>query len=260
MKISTLTLVTLSLSLTLAACSEEDNGTLDVRIYGEEFIEEGIPADVFIDGWAVDFSKFVIVVDEVGADGVEDPARRAFDLSAASGGEGHELGSLEVAEGAHHLAYRVGPGAAATGGNAATADAAALGAMNGSVWVEGTATKDTQTISFGWTFDTETTYSECEVVANVPADGNATTTITIHADHLFYDDLESPEPNVAFDLVAASDADGDGIVTTAELQARDITTEARYQVGSRDVTNLWDFISAQTATLGHIDGEGHCET
>jgi hypothetical protein len=258
MKTSTLSLIVLT--TTLAACSEEGVGELDVRIYGEAFIEEGIPGDVFVDGWAVDFTKFVIAVDRVGTEQAVDATRRAFDLTIASDGAGHEVGPLEVAEGSQLLQYRVGPGAAAAGGNAATADAAALATANASVLVEGTATKDAQTISFAWTFPSDTTYTACEVVESVPADGSATTVITIHADHLFYDDLESPEPNVAFDLVAASDADGDGTVTKEELQARDITGEARYQVGSRDITNLWDFIDAQTATLGHIDGEGHCET
>ena len=61
------------------------------------------------------------------------------------------------------------------------------------------------------------------------------------------------------DLVAAADADADGVITQVELAALDITTQARYQVGSRDITDLWGYISAQTATVGHIDGEGHCE-
>lgn len=257
MKTSTLSLILLSTAL--SACSAEGIGQLDVRIYGEAFIEEGIPAEAFVDGWAVDFTKFVIAVDHVGTAQAIDPTRRAFELTVASDGEGQEVGPVESTEGEQHLQYRVGPGPAAEGGNAATVDAAALATADASVWVEGTATKDTQTISFSWTFATDTTYSECEVAEPVPADGSATTTLTIHADHLFYDDLESPEPNVAFDLIAASDADGDGEVTAEELKARDISGEARYQVGSRDVTNLWDFIDAQTATLGHIDGEGHCE-
>ncbi|MBL8946907.1 MAG: hypothetical protein JNK45_27295, partial [Myxococcales bacterium] len=116
------------------------------------------------------------------------------------------------------------------------------------------------TVAFAWGFDTSTTYRDCEVVEEVPADGESTTTITIHADHIFYDDLDSPEPNVAFDLIAASDADMDGTVTPQELLARDISAEARYQVGSRDVSNLWDFMAVMSQTVGHIDGEGECKT
>jgi hypothetical protein len=48
------------------------------------------------------------------------------------------------------------------------------------------------------------------------------------------------------------------VIDADELRAIDITAEDNYQVGSRDIDNLWDFIEAQTHTLGHIDGEGHC--
>ncbi len=109
-------------------------------------------------------------------------------------------------------------------------------------------------------FDTDTTYVNCETDQKLEDGGQATSQITIHADHLFYDDLVSDDPNVAFDLVASADTDGDGNVTEAELAALDISGEDRYQVGDLPVTDLWGFISAQTKTLGHIDGEGHCDT
>ena len=62
------------------------------------------------------------------------------------------------------------------------------------------------------------------------------------------------------DLIAASDADPDGVVTQAELLDRDLTTEARYQVGSQHIDNLWDYMSALSRTVGHVDGEGECKT
>src|SRR5690606_24621185 len=42
----------------LAACAPGE-GTLEVSVYGEEFIEETIPADAFVDGWTVTFDKFL---------------------------------------------------------------------------------------------------------------------------------------------------------------------------------------------------------
>jgi len=243
----------------VTACSEEGEGTLLTRIYGEAFIEEGIPADVFSDGWAVTFTRFIVVVDDIAAHAVKDGERYAFDLVPGSDGEGHEVTELVVPEGAQALEYRIAPGGAADGGNAADADAAMMADNGWSVFVEGSAAKDGASIAFAWGFDSTTEYSQCEVVESVPNGADATTVITIHSDHVFYDDLDSPEPNVSFDIVAASDADMDGTVTSDELLARDITAEARYQVGSRDITNLWDFMTAQTSTLGHIDGEGHCE-
>jgi hypothetical protein len=234
----------LALAGMTTACYEEGEGILRTRIYGEELVEQGIPADVFVDGWEVSFTRFLVVVDDIAAHDVKAGGRYAFDLTDASSGEGQEIVSLTVPEGEQALDYRIAPGEMA---------------MGYSLFVEGAATKHDATIDFAWGFDTTTEYSECEVADFVAKNGEATTVITIHADHIFYDDLDSPEPNVAFDLIAASDADMDGTVTKAELLARDITTEARYQVGSRDVTNLWDFMSVQTTTVGHIDGEGHCE-
>ena len=49
-------------------------------------------------------------------------------------------------------------------------------------------------------------------------------------------------------------------VSQAELEAVDIRPLANYQVGSTDIMDLWHFIEHQTTTIGHIDGEGHCET
>lgn len=230
----------------LAACggSEGDPGTLQVAIYGEAFIEEGIPADELVDGWAIAFTAFDVRVGDVSAAaGHEDPAlQRAdeatFDLTQPSNGEGQLVIEGEVPAGAYdHVEYRVA-----------------------SIHVEGSATRGEVTKTFVWDLATPTRYSHCEGTAVI--DGNtARTQLTIHADHLFYDDLVSAEPNVAFDLIATADDDGDadGAVTQAELEAVDITGETRYQVGNAiEVTNLWAFIDRQSSTVGHIDGEGHC--
>lgn len=237
--------VMLTSALALLGCGGGmDAGTLEVAIYGEEFIEDGIPADAFVDDWAVDFTVFEVSVGEVtAAVGHDAPALsrtdyQTLDLTQASAGAGQLVVAGEVAGGAYdHLAYRIA-----------------------SVHAEGSATKGAVTKTFAWDLTTPTRYSECEGTAVVDGD-TARTQLTIHADHLFYDDLVSSEPNVAFDLIASADdtGDADGIVTRAELESIDITGETRYQVGNAtDVTNLWAFIDRQTSTLGHIDGESHC--
>jgi hypothetical protein len=244
----------------LAACDgDAEDGTLEVRIWGEEFVEDGIPAEVFADGWSVRFDAFLVAVDGVATPAAEDSTRHLTDLARPSGGAGHDLGMLASPQGSTELSYRIGVGGPATAGNATAADAAMMDAMGWSLFVSGAATRAGENVAFAWGFATTTHYRECEVAEDVD-DEVATTVITIHADHLFYDDLDDPAPNVAFDLVAGADADDDGTVTTAELAAVDITTQARYQVGSRDIRDLHAFIAAQTSTLGHIDGEGHCRT
>lgn len=261
MTASVRTLLHCSALLALGGCSEAaEDGSLDVRIYGEEFIEDGIPAEVFADGWSMQFTRYLVAIDQVNAEDGSDEGRYIFDVHQATNGEGREVTSIAVPSGDQRLGYRIAPGGTATGGNASEADKAMMMAMGASLFVEGTATKGADSVAFAFAFDSSTTYHDCEVVDEVPEGGSAETTITIHADHIFYDDLESTTPNTAFDLVAASDADMDGMVTSDELRARDISTEARYQVGSTGITNLWDYMTALSKTVGHIDGEGECKT
>ena len=59
---------TLMLLGLLAGCGPtEKDGILRVTIYGEELIEEGIPADALVDGWAVTFTHFQVSLDQVTA-------------------------------------------------------------------------------------------------------------------------------------------------------------------------------------------------
>ena len=233
-------------ALLLLACEagNEEPGLLEVAVYGESFIEEGIPAEELIDGWRIDFQSFDVTIREANAASGEDsPALEqasttTFDLTAASEGQGQLVVSGEVPGGVYdRVAYQVE-----------------------SMQVVGSATRGEVTKTFAWDIDVPTRYSECQGLAFVDG-APARTLLTIHADHLFYDDLVSSEPNVAFDLMAAADdlGDGDGEVTQAELAAVNITGEDRYQVGnSIEVTDLWTYVERQSATVGHIDGEGHC--
>ena len=255
-------------ALLSAGCGDEEEttfGTYTVSIYGEAFIEEEIPAEEVMDGWSIDFTRFLIAVDSLSASGgssVTVEGAYVFDLTEGSGGAGHVVSSQEAPTGDYtSLTYRVGAvSAAEAGAGASMEDVAVMVDMGYSVYVEGVATKGGDTKTFAWGFTTDTTYTNCETTAKVTEGAAGESQLTIHADHFFYDDLVSEEPNVAFDLIASADTDGDGQVTEAELRAVDITTQARYQVGSADISDLWGFIEAQSRTLGHIDGEGHCDT
>lgn len=233
------------LALTSACNDDPQSGTLNVTIYGEEFIESGIAAAEFSDGWAIEFGVFEVsigaITAQAGHGGTEYdvPGSTTYDLTTPSSGAGQLIASVDVEGGNYdHIAYRIEE-----------------------IYVEGVATKAGQTKTFAWRMSTPTTYSHCASTAVVDG-GVATSQLTIHADHLFYDDLVSAEPNLAFDLIASADdsADANGSVSQVELSAVDITGEQRYQVGNAtDVTNLWQFIDRQASTVGHIDGEGHCE-
>jgi hypothetical protein len=255
----------------LAACGGDADGTITATVYGEEFIEEGIPADELVDGWAVSFDAFLVSIGNVagkageGAEEVGDPAFRIVDLAQSSGGDGFELATFDAPGGHYdHYGYQLRADANATSVNVDTADITAMKAGGYSVWVKGSATKGGVTKTFDWGFTLKLTYAHCDLMSTV--DGNdVRAQATIHADHLFYDDAVSEEPNVAFQIIADADTNTDNAVTLAELAAVDIRGETRYQVGSlkdpagNTITNLRQYVEHQVVTLGHINGEGHCE-
>lgn len=250
----------------LAACDGGGAGDLSVQIYGEEFIEAGIPADVFADGWSVTFDNFLISVGEVAvaeasADAaLDEPRFQIFDLAADSSGAGFAVASATVAAGAYDdTRYIVAPSATAVAGNVKAGPHELMTTKGYSVYVKGEATRGDERVTFAWGFTTRTVYEACQSKAVVDPATPAEVQLTIHGDHLFYDDLFSEEPSVRFDLIAQADADADGIVTAEELAAVDIRALENYQVGSTDITDLWRFVEHLTTTLGHIDGEGHCE-
>jgi hypothetical protein len=267
-----LTIVTLPL---LAVACSDSPGTITATVYGEEFIEEGIPADVFNDGWALTFDKFLVSIGNVAAKAGEggkevgEPGFFLVDLAQASGGEGHALATFDAPAGTYdHYGYRIAPDASATSVNVGDADAAAMKAAGYAMWIKGRATKGAVTKAIDWGFTFKLSHGHCEAKEKIDGD-DITMQSTIHADHLFYDDAISDEPDVSFQLVADADGQGgataDGTISLAELAAVDIRSQARYQVGSnrdpagKEITNLRQYVELQATTVGHINGEGHCE-
>lgn len=221
----------------LPACAgEAGEGEVEVTVYGEDFIELGIPAEAMADGWSVSFDRFDVTVGEVTVGGVEIVEAESIDLSVDTEGAGHPVGSARVPAGDHSdSSYAITR-----------------------VAMQGSATKEGVTKTFDWVFEGETHYSACETTTAVSDGGAATFQVTVHADHFFYDSLVAEEPQVVFQALADADADDDGAITRAELEAADI---GGYDPGSAgEVEDLWAWLVAQGGTLGHVDGEGHCDS
>jgi hypothetical protein len=202
-------------------------------MWGEAFIEEGIPAAELTDGWEIGFDRFEVELRDVSVAGVsfEDPD--SVDLTEPSEGRGQRIGRATAPAGEH--------------------DDAAFTLV--SIVVEGSAARAGVTKTFAWTFDTAVAYSNCETQTEVPRDGIGELQITVHADHLFYDSLVAEQPALGFDAIAAADTDNDGEVTMAELTAADI---GAYDPGNLAIDDLGSFLAAQAQTMGHVDGEAHC--
>lgn len=228
--------------LLLGACDGTGDATLRFTAWGEEYIEDRIPAADFDDGWEVTFDVFDVEISGVVADGETLPGRFVVDLASPSNGAGHTLGTMVVpASGSPMVSWSID--AISVRGHATRAEE------------DGTATMK----AFDWSFVGPMHYLDCDTGTPLSEGETTDVVLTVHADHLFYDDLDSETPNVVFDLIAASDADEDGDVTMGELEQMSITGQTRYQVGGRDISDLRAFIEAQAPTVGHINGEGHCE-
>ncbi|MFH1463377.1 MAG: hypothetical protein ABIO70_03225 [Pseudomonadota bacterium] len=251
----------LTASLLAVGCAGE--GTWVLETWGEDYIEQAIPADVFADGCDLVYDTFLVVDSELALmDGDGEPAGTidgalVFDMTQVGP---HEIGSAVVPATHYDEAHwRIAPMAALAAGNATTAQVTRMEELGAAVYAEGALTCGGTTVGFAWAFDTDTTY-HCEPEdLTIPAGGEDSTQLTVHGDHLFYDGLENEDAAVRGQAIVDADADGDGFVTQAELQAVSVANLG-YDVGSHaEVEDLWAHLSFLSRTLGHVDGEGHCQ-
>lgn len=267
-------------ALALTGCGEDQGygggrGSVEFNVYGEDFIEKGIPAAEFKDGWDVTFSRFLVVLGNVSV-GTESNAAgtiegtQLFDLVS----EGpHVVGSIRDldARAWDTVGYEIRPANAATSvhESATEDDLQRVGPC--SVYVSGNAVKGAQDKHFEWCFTNSTLYRPCFwesegrelqgiVVKNAVTES---VQLTLHGDHLFYDDLTADDAVLRFDSFARADTNGDDEITLEELsdlKLVDIAPEdGTYGTGSvSNVDDLGAFVTALTRTLGHFQGEGHC--
>lgn len=244
--------------IALSACGGGD-WTAETR--GESYIEEGIPAADFADGCSVVYDSFLIAMGDVAlldGDGVEVgvvEGQQVFDMVGAGP---HVVGSAEVPA-THYVNARfsISPASGAVAGNATEAQVTELGRL--SMRVKGTLTCGGEEKTFDWSFATDTTYN-CEPEdLTIPAGGEVGTQFTIRGDHLFHDGLENPDAEVRGQAIFDADGDHDGLIEEVELDDVEVSTLG-YEVGRYSaVTTLYHFVESLTQTLGHVDGEGHCQ-
>ncbi len=240
--------------LAVSGCA--GSGTLTVTAYGEEFIEEEIPAEEFEDGFKVHFTKFLVTIKGFKADtktGDGGPSQSSSITLDVSNAGPHTVQQFTRVEAKKYdaVSWTIAP--ASDGDN--------------SVEVEGELTDgDGNTKTFAWVFDTATEYSECASDelgegVTVTADGDAEAQLTIHGDHLFYDDLQAADAKLRGQALFDADSD-DNVITLEELNAVQLTSlpASQYGTGGADVTTLGAFVRAQVRSLGHFQGEGHCHT
>jgi len=263
-------------SAALAGCGSEEVGRVSFTTWGEEYIEQGIPAAEFEDGWSVKFKRFLVVLgnvrvaDEAGQEAARMPGSRLVNHVAPGVKEVVAFADLE-AKPWTQVSYELAVAKADTaiGDGATEADRTLMVGGGYNVYAEGDATSGSVTKSFAWGFGVPTLLARCKGDkdgketdgALVTSGGTDTVELTIHGDHFFYDDLQSPAAKLRFDAIASADTDSDGTITIEELSAVKLVDipEGTYGTGSAsDINDLGQFVTALSRTVGHFRGEGEC--
>jgi hypothetical protein len=265
----------------LLGCGAEGSagtGSASFTTWGEDYIEKEIPAAEFADGWTVKFTKFLVVVgdvriaDSTGKVGGQMETTKLFDHHAPGVKPVMSFENL-AAKPWTDVSYAIKPAnmMTALGDGAMAADLTMMNMQGYAVYVEGSAEKGAEKKTFRWGFTTSTVYASCagdkdgrEIKGVLVTNGGRDDVeLTIHGDHFFYDDLQSPDAALRFDAIASSDADSNGEVTLAELMQKKLVdidpASGGYGTGSvGNVNDLGAFVTALSRTLGHFRGEGEC--
>lgn len=257
--------------------SSGGEGTVTFTTWGEEYVEDEIPAEAFADGYSVTYSKFLVVIgniviaDESGAEAARHDGFFLVDHTSPGTKELVQLEGLE-AKAYTLVSYETSPAAAADIepiGAASESDVELMASEGYHVYVEGTLSNGTDSKTFAWGFGEPTRLEECEgeidgrltsgvIVTN---GGNDVVELTIHGDHFFYDDLQSPDAVVRGEAIFDADADDDGEITLAELADVSLVELPADQYGTGGVDGVNDlraFVSFLSRTIGHYRGEGEC--
>jgi hypothetical protein len=265
----------ITLSFLITGCGG-GTGAVSFSTWGEEYIEDVIPASEFEDGWEVSYDKFLVnighvtVADAAGDTGARMAGTMIFNHQLS--GEKSVFSAADLAAGRwEKVSYEipVADAAAALADGVTEEDKSLLVDDGASVYVIGSATKGAETKTFEWAFAVGTLLDDCKgerdgketLGALVTNGGTDQIQLTIHGDHLFYDDLQSPNALLRFDPIAAADANADGEVTLEELSAVKLfdIDVGTYGTGSvDDVNDLGAFVIALSQTVGHFRGEGEC--
>ena len=244
---------------TAASATDEGTGELVIRANGEDFVRQGF---VTKDGWQVDFDHVYVTLAEViayqsdppfdaEAGGTPEATETAevdepitVDLAAGDAdAEPISVKSIEAEAGRYNaLSWKMEP---AESGPAA----------GQTLWLEGTAAKDGETIDFALKLDPTLEYVCGDFVGDerkglLESGSQADLEATFHFDHLFGDGEAPPDDDIntgalGFDPLAAI-ADGNTLdVDMAALES---------QLAPEDYQMLMEILPS----LGHV-GEGHCE-
>jgi hypothetical protein len=272
---------------TLVACSSDETGTVTFTTWGEEYIEDGIPAGEggFVDGWSIKYEKFLVAFAQIQvADGSGDvgaAAEQSFIVDNVQPGRKELVTFTDLeAKAWDRVSYQIKPPTDdATLVSATSKDLKILLDGGYSLYIEATATKADVTKTFAFGFQNAIQYSECQAAENgketpgilVTNGSDETIELTTHGDHFFYDRLQGSaganiETSLRFETIAKTDANDDGVLTVEELEVPVAELELPpgedfvelYDPSGLPADNMLEFMTGLARTVGHFRGEGEC--
>lgn len=244
---------------TEVASAEGETGTLVIRANGEDFVRQGFTTK---DGWEIEFENLYVSLADITAAQTDPPfdPEAGTELQAKAEVKVEEAQVIDLAEGDasaepiavteveapagrfNALAWRMVP--------------AESGPSEGySIWMQGTATKEGETVPFTVKVNEELAFTCGDFVGDerkgiLTAGDEADMEATFHFDHLFGDGDAPADDSIntgalGFEPLAALAENGVVDVDSAALQAGLSEEDYRMFLGI-------------LPSLGHV-GEGHCE-
>jgi len=269
-----------ALSMLGTACgSDEGEGALLVQVAAEETISEGLSTGQAAENtrdYGVTYTKYLVAIGRVKLGRAGHADRRDESVYLADMMQVGEAGLdlVELPELAPGQWNQIGFETPAAGPDAkplrgvSDADAQVMMSQGLTYWIEGTVNRPEKPVRFSFQVRVPTVFSDCESDGEpgvaVGEGGRSAGSITLHGDHLWFDAfLTGSEASVMrrTQWLVDADVDGDGKVVTADLaNARPEAIFKNYSFAGAPIpiNSALDFVRAQLATQGHLNGEGEC--
>lgn len=246
---------------TTETANSGETGTLEIRANGEDFVRQGFTTK---DGWQIDFDHVYVNLDQVTAYQTDPPFNPESTPSAQPQSKAEVqlegINTVDLAEGDENAEPIVVGEVPAPVGRYNALSWQMVKAPDGPaagypLVMQGTATKDGQTVNFDLRIDEELGFTCGDFVGDdrkgiLTAGNAADLEATFHFDHLF-GDADTPADDalntdaLGFEPLAA-------VAQNGQLDA-DLAT-LREQLSQEDYTKLVEILPS----LGHV-GEGHCQ-
>lgn len=239
------------LAAAVVGCGGASTSAVTVEATADPVAVAALEASGTSDGWTIRLDRALLSVASTQAASVTSTSRHVLDLLSSSPtalANGDLSGALCPA--VEFIVRAPEPGAA-------EGDLGFMATHGYAVYVEGAASRGGVSKAFHWGFSAATKHTCRPSVALTGAP--TTVALTFDVTTLFLDDLVSPKPRLAFELIAKADSNSDGVVDESELRTFDISAEDRYQVGSTRIDRLWDFIEYLAGDIGDIPGQSVCD-